>query len=65
MGKKQAQRKNDPKVDKALKKAKARREALWSYVLIAIVLGLILYGLYIIGRHLGMIRVSGVCIGIL
>jgi polyferredoxin len=34
-------------VEKALKKAKARREALWNYLLIAIVLGLILYGLYI------------------
>ena len=47
MGKKRAQRKNDPKVEKDLKKAKARREALWSYVLIAIMLGLILYGFYI------------------
>jgi hypothetical protein len=47
MGKKRAQRKNDPKVEKALKKAKTWREAMWSYLLIAIVLGLILYGLYI------------------
>jgi len=47
MGKKRAQRKKDPKEKIALKKAKARREALWSYVLITIVLGLILYGLYI------------------
>ena len=47
MGKKRSPRKNDPKVDKALKKAKERREALWTYVLIAIVLGLILYGLYL------------------
>ncbi len=47
MSKKRAQRKNDPREEMALKKAKARREALWSYVLIAIVLGLILYGLYI------------------
>ena len=47
MGKNRARRKNDPKVEKALKKAKARREAMWSYVLIAIVMGLILYGLYI------------------
>ena len=47
MGKKRAPRKNDPKVDKALKKAKERRETLWTYVLIAIVLGLILYGLYL------------------
>jgi len=46
MSKKRAQRKNDPKAEKALKEAKARREALWSYVLIAIVLGIILYGLY-------------------
>jgi uncharacterized membrane protein YwzB len=47
MGKKRVPRKQDPKVEKALKKAKARREAMWSYVLIAIVMGLILYGLYI------------------
>ena len=47
MGKKRVQRKNDPKVEKDLKKAKDRRESLWSYMLIAIVLGLILYGLYI------------------
>ena len=47
MGKKRAPRKNNPKVEKDLKNAKARREALWSYVLIAIVLGLILYGLYL------------------
>jgi cell division septal protein FtsQ len=47
MGKKRAQRKKDPQKEMALKKAKARREALWSYVLIAIVLGIILYGLYI------------------
>ncbi len=47
MGKKRAQRKNDPKAEKTLKEAKARREALWSYVLIAIVLGIILYALYI------------------
>jgi len=47
MGKKRAQRKNDPKAEKVLKEAKARRESLWSYVLIAIVLGIILYGLYI------------------
>ena len=47
MGKNRARRKNDPKVEKALKKAKARREAMWSYVLIAIVMGLILYGLYL------------------
>ena len=47
MGKKRVPRKQDPKVEKALKKAKARREAMWSYVLIAIVLGLILYGLYL------------------
>ena len=47
MGKNRARRKNDPKVEKALKKAKARREAMWSYVLIAIVMGLFLYGLYI------------------
>jgi hypothetical protein len=47
MGKNRARRKNDPKVEKALKKVKERREALWSYVLIAIVMGLILYGLYL------------------
>jgi hypothetical protein len=47
MSKKRAQGKNDPKVEKALKEAKARREAVWSYVLIAIVLGLIFYGRYI------------------
>lgn len=29
------------------KKAKARRDALWSYVLIAILLGIILYSVYI------------------
>jgi len=45
MGKNQPVRKNDPKMEKALKKAKERREALWSYVLITIVLGLILYDL--------------------
>ena len=47
MGKKRVQRKNDPQEKMALKKAKDRRESLWSYMLIAIVLGLILYGLYI------------------
>jgi hypothetical protein len=47
MGKKRSQRKNDPKVDKALIKAKERREALWSYVFIAIIIGLVLYGLYL------------------
>ena len=47
MGKKRVQRKIDPKVDKALKKTKDRREALWTYMLIAIMLGLILYGLYL------------------
>lgn len=47
MSKKRTQRKNDPKLEKDLKEAKVRREALWSYVLISIVLGLILYGLYI------------------
>ena len=47
MGKKRSPRKNDPKVDKTLKIAKERREALLTYVLIAIVLGLILYGLYL------------------
>ena len=47
MGKKRVPRKHDPKVEKALKKAKARREAMWSYVLIAIVMGLIIYGPYI------------------
>ena len=51
MGKKRSQRKNDPKVDKALIKAKERREALWTYLLIAIVLGLILYGLYLQTLH--------------
>jgi hypothetical protein len=51
MGKKRAQQKNDPKVDKALKEAKDRREALWTYVLTAIVLGLILYGLYLQSLH--------------
>ena len=47
MGKTRARRRNDPKVAMDRKKAKARREALWSYVLIAILLGIILYGLYI------------------
>ena len=47
MGKNRARRKNDPNVEKALKKAEARREAMWSHVLIAIVMGLILYGLYL------------------
>jgi uncharacterized membrane protein YwzB len=51
MGNKRGQRIIDPKVDKALKKAKERREALWTYVLIAIVLGLILYSLYLQTLH--------------
>ena len=42
MVKKRGQRKIDPKAEKALKKAKERRETLWTYVLIAIVLGIIL-----------------------
>ena len=51
MGKTRSQRKNDPKVEKALKKARERREALWTYLLIAIVLGLILDGLYLQALH--------------
>jgi uncharacterized membrane protein YwzB len=51
MGKKQSQRRIDPKVDKALKKTKERRETLLTYVLIAIVLGIILYGLYLQTLH--------------
>ena len=47
MGKKRSQRKNKPQVDKDLIKAKERREALWSYVFIAIIIGLVLYGLYL------------------
>ena len=51
MGKKRNLRKIDPKVEKDRKKAKARREALWTYAFITIVIGLILYGLYLQTLH--------------
>jgi cell division septal protein FtsQ len=51
MAKKRVRRKNTPRTDKQRKKAIEQRAALWSYVLIAIVLGLILYGLYLQTLH--------------
>ena len=51
MAKKPARRKNDLRLVKERRKVKERRAAIWSYVLIAIVLGLILYGLYVQMLH--------------
>jgi hypothetical protein len=47
MAKKRTTGKNDPRLAKERKKAIERRSAIWSYLIIAIVLGLILYGLYL------------------
>lgn len=47
MSKKRSRYKNDSQAASARKKAKARREALWSYFVIAILAGIVIYGLYI------------------
>ncbi|NIW50299.1 MAG: hypothetical protein GWN30_37670 [Gammaproteobacteria bacterium] len=51
MAKKRAKRKNDPRLAKERREVKARRAAIWSYLIIAIFLGLILYGLYLQTLH--------------
>jgi len=51
MDQKRVRGKNTPRLDKQRKKAIEQRSALWSYVLIAIVMGLILYGLYLQTLH--------------
>jgi cell division septal protein FtsQ len=51
MAKKRTTGKNDPRLAKERKKAIERRSAIWSYLIIAIVLGLILYGLYLQTLH--------------
>jgi type VI protein secretion system component VasF len=51
MAKKRANRKNDPQLAKERREAIERRSALWTTVIIAIALGLILYGLYLQMLH--------------
>ena len=47
MSKKRSRKKKDPQVMLARKKAKARREAMWSYLAIAILVGVVIYSVYI------------------
>lgn len=51
MATKPAKRKKVPRSAKERKKAIEPRAAIWSYLIIAIVLGLILYGLYLQTLH--------------
>jgi hypothetical protein len=51
MAKKRAKRKNDPRLIKDRRSAIERRTEILSYLIIAIVLGLILYGLYLQMLH--------------
>jgi type VI protein secretion system component VasF len=51
MAKKRTKHKNDSRLAKESRKAIERRAAIWSYLIIAIVLGLILYGLYLQTLH--------------
>jgi hypothetical protein len=51
MVKKRVKRKNDPRLAKERREAIERRAELLSYLIIAIALGLILYGLYLQTLH--------------
>jgi hypothetical protein len=51
MAKKRAKRKKDPRLAKERIRAVVRRAEILSYLVIAIVLGLILYGLYLQMLH--------------
>lgn len=51
MGKQRMKRGKDARTEKENKKARERREALWSYIFIAIIFGIILYGLYLQLQH--------------
>jgi hypothetical protein len=51
MGKKHSRKKTNSYAIRARKKAKARREALWSYLVIAILAGIVIVGLYIQFLH--------------
>jgi hypothetical protein len=51
MAKKRAKHKNDSRLAKERKRVFEKRSEIWSYLIIAIVLGLILYGLYLQMLH--------------